>query len=77
MKTTNLKKEWKRIFQEVHDKPKCKTPYPKEVVRMRDLLLFAEVLLEKIGNNENILLNSELYKKIMPEYRRQKLYLKI
>lgn len=77
MKNINLQKEWKIILKEVHDKPKCKTPYPKEVVRIRRLLLFAEVFLGKIGNKDNILLNTELYQKTMVEYRRQKLHLMI
>lgn len=43
----NLQKEWKKIIKEVHDKPKDKTPYPKKVVSARDLLLFAQLFLEK------------------------------
>lgn len=77
MKTINLQKEWKKITKEVHNKPKCKTPYPKKVVSVRDLLLFAQVLLEKIGNRENILFNTELYQKIMAGYYRQKSSLRI
>lgn len=77
MKTINLQKEWRRIIKEIHDKPRHKTPYPKKVVRVRDLLLFAEVLLGKIGNKEDVLLNSELYEKIMVEYYRRKLSLRI
>ena len=75
MKTINLQKEWKKIIQEIHDKPKCQAPYPKQVVFTRRLLLFAEVFLEKIGNKENIPFNSELYQKVMAEYYRQKLCL--
>lgn len=77
MKVINLKKEWKRVFNAVHDKPKCKSPYLKEVAQMRDLLLFAQVLLEKIDNRENIPLNSELYPKVMKEYFRQKSELRV
>lgn len=72
MNNLNFKKEWKRIIKEVHDKPKCQTPYPKRVVFVRDLLLFAEVLLEKIGNKEDALFNTIIYQKIMAEYFRQK-----
>lgn len=77
MTTLNLQKEWKSIVKEVHDKPKCATPYPKDVAQMRDLLLFAQVFLGKIGNNENVPFNTIVYQKIMAEYYRQKLSLEI
>ena len=72
MSTINLQKEWERIIKEVRDKPKCRVPYPKQVISMRDLLLFAEVLLAKIGNKEDALFNTIIYQKIMTEYYRQK-----
>jgi len=77
MTKKQLQKEWEKIIKEVHDKPKCRTPYPKQVVLVRELLLFAEVFLAKIENKDNILFNSEVYQKVMAEYYRQKLCLKI
>lgn len=72
MNSINLQNEWKRIVKEVHDKPKCATPYPKDVVQMRDLLLFVQVFLEKIGNKENVLFNTIICRKIIAEYSHQK-----
>ncbi len=77
MAKQQLQKEWKKIIKEVHDRPNCKIAYPKQVVFIRRLLLFAEVLLEKIENKENVLFNSVLYQRVMAEYYRQKLCLKI
>jgi len=77
MTKKRLQKEWKKIISEVHDKPKCQTPYPSEVVRVRELLLFAEVILGKIETRDKVTFHEELYEKIMPEYYRQKLCLKI
>lgn len=72
MNKINLQKEWEKIAKEVHDKPKCMVPYPKEVVFERRLILFAQAFLEKIGNKDNVPFNSELYQKVMSEYYRQK-----
>ena len=72
MNKINLQKEWEKIVKEVREKPKCRVPYPKEVVFARRLILFAQVLLEKIGNKDNVSFNSELYQKVMAEYYRQK-----
>lgn len=77
MTKKQLHKEWKKIIREVHDKPKCITPYPKKIVFVRELLLFAQVILGKLEDKENVLFNSELYQKIMTEYYRQKAWLKI
>lgn len=77
MNKKHLKKEWKLVLEEIHTKPKCRTPYPKQVVSMRELLLCMEVHLGNIGNNENILFNSTNYKLIKDEYFRQKLLLRV
>jgi len=77
MNKKQLQKEWDRIIKEVHDKPKCRTPYPKQVVLVRELLLLAQVILEKLEDKENVLFNSELYQKTITEYYRQKAWLKI
>lgn len=70
-------KEWDKIITEIHDKPKCRTPYPERVVFVRGLLLFAQVLLGKLEDKENVLLNSALCQKTVTEYYRQKAWLKI
>lgn len=67
-----LEKEWNKIIQEVHNKPKCGTPYPPQVVFLKELLLFAGALLGKIGRRENLSPNNSLYKKIMMEYYKRK-----
>ncbi|MBU3925514.1 MAG: hypothetical protein V1732_05475 [Patescibacteria group bacterium] len=72
MKAGQLKKEWNKIIKEVHDKPKCKTPYSRQIVFIREQLLFAEILLGKIEKRENSSLNNSLYKIIMAEYYSQK-----
>ena len=77
MTKKQIQKEWGKIIKETHSKPKCSIPYPKQVVFARGLLIFAQALLDKIENKQNILFNSELYQKIITEYYRQKLCLKI
>jgi len=77
MTKKQLQKEWNKIITEVHDRPKCRTPYPQEVVLARELLLLAQVLLGKLEDKENVLFNSELYQKTITEYYRQKAWLNI
>lgn len=66
--------EFKRITKEVHDKPKCKTPYPKNIVRIRELLLFAEVELSNIlgakkdKDKKLEAFHIDLYKTIIKQY---------
>lgn len=50
MSKLNLKKEWERLTYKVHEnKPKIDGPYPPAVVKRRELLLYAEVLLAQIA----------------------------
>lgn len=73
MTKKQLQKEWNKIIKEAHYKPKCQSFYSPIVVRARELLLFVEVALAKIENDEKPEFYQELYKKIMPEYYRQKM----
>lgn len=72
-----LHKEWKRIIQEVHNKPKCRTPYPKKVVMARELLLIAQMALQKMENKQRTQFYEGAYNKTMKKYYWQKLCLKI
>lgn len=74
MTKKQLQKEWNKVIKEVHCKPKCQSPFPNPVARARELLLFAEVALAKIENDGKPEFYQELYKKIMPEYYRQKCF---
>lgn len=50
MQKINFKHEWKRLnFEFVENAPKTKKPYPPEVVKRRELLLFAQTHLGEIG----------------------------
>lgn len=64
----NLQKEWVKITKEVHGKPKCEVPYPLKVMRTRELLLIAQVVLGQIELGQNVLFNRQLYRKIMSGY---------
>lgn len=44
-----LLKEWRRLnFEVLENKPKIETPYPPDIVKRRELLLFAQVHLNNI-----------------------------
>ena len=77
MTKQQLQKEWKRIIKEVHNKPKCQSPYPIEVVRVRELLLYAEVILGEIETVDKPAFYEELYEKIILKYYQQKICLRI
>lgn len=69
MNKTKLKKEWDKIRVEIlRNKPKSSCPYPPEIVFLRELLLAAQIILEKISKGENIKFNTETYKKIINFY---------
>lgn len=40
--------EFERLNKEIDDKPKCKTPYPYDIIKTRELLLIAQVLLSQV-----------------------------
>lgn len=77
MTTKQIEKEWNKIIAEVHDKPKVKTSYPPEVLRARELLLFAEITCGNVVAGDKSEFHQELCKIVMPEYYRQKRVLKI
>jgi len=77
MNQKNLRKEWQKLTEEINDKPKCKTPYPSQVVFTRELLLIAQAILEKIEGGQNRLFSKVLYQKVMADYYRQKLSYRI
>jgi len=77
MKKSKLQQKWKEIRHESITTPKCKAPYPAEVVRTRELLLYSQVLLGKIGMGEDLDFHEELFEKIMTEYYKQKKRLKL
>jgi len=77
MEKIKLQKKWKEIIHESITTPKCKAPYPPEVVQTRELLLYAQVLLGKISVGEELDFHEELFEKIMKEYYKQKKRLKL
>jgi len=73
----NLEQEWKKVVKETHNKLKCKIPYPPRVALMRELILYAQIFLEKVNRGENVSFNIFIYQKLMAECFRQRLKLKI
>jgi hypothetical protein len=70
MTKREIQKEWERIgFETLENKPKIESPYPRAVMRMRELLLFAQVALGKVEAGENIVFNEELYQKTVSVYQ--------
>ena len=71
---------WRKVIRETHKRPKLGERLKnKEILRLGDLLLFAQVLLDKIEAGENNTFNSTLYRKTMNFYcaQMQKLCIKI
>ena len=54
------------------NKPNIKGVYPSNIVRNRELLLFAQVELGKIESGENIKFHTEICQTIMKHYTQQK-----
>jgi len=77
MNQKNLQKEWQKLIKEINDKPKYHAPYPPQVVFMRELLLAAQVFLEKIESEQNCSFGRILYQKVMAKYYRQKLTIRL
>lgn len=77
MDDKQLQKAWEEISFEIINVPRIKTPYPSEIVLMRELLLFAQIILEKVEENKGPVFYERLYKKIMYQYYKQKKWLKI
>ncbi|MDI6788137.1 MAG: hypothetical protein QME51_07185 [Planctomycetota bacterium] len=66
--------EFKRITKEVHSKPKCKTPYPYNIVKTRELLIIAQVLLSRVLDAKKVKDNlresflTKIYKLTLKQY---------
>jgi len=67
--------EWKKLqYEIIYNKPQIDSPYPQEVVDKRELLLYAQVELEKAQtsydnkNNNLCKFHSKLYSLIMKHY---------
>jgi hypothetical protein len=60
---------WKKVIEEVHKRPilgeRLKN---KNISQLGDLLLFTQILLNKIETGENIIFNELLYKKTINFY---------
>ncbi|MBM3251271.1 MAG: hypothetical protein FJZ11_00615 [Candidatus Omnitrophica bacterium] len=74
MTLKQIDKEFKVIKSEIYKRPQVETPYPKEIVSRRELLLFAQVQLSKIiraKQSKNIkeeLFYTELYETTIRHY---------
>jgi len=77
MNNEQLQKAWEEIGFEIVNKPIVKTPYPSKIVVIRELLLFAQLILEKVEENKESVFYEELYEEIMYQYYKQKKCLKI
>ena len=77
MNNEQLQKAWEEIRFEIINKPRVKTPYPSEIVIIRELLLFAQLILQKVEENKRSIFYEELYEEIMYQYYKQKKWLKI
>lgn len=69
MKKEWLEKEWRKLYYEIHhNKPKCEGPYPDEIIKAREWLIYAQVELGYIELNQNSGFHQELYNRIMKHY---------
>lgn len=69
MTKKQLQKEWKKVISETHKRPGLNERLKdKNISQLGDLLLFAQVLLDKIEAGENNVFNSILYRKTMNFY---------
>jgi len=76
MTKSQIKKSWEKVIDETHKLPnweiikKNKEQYQR-VVSLRELLLFCQVLLNKIESGENNALNSLIFNKTINFYCEQ------
>ena len=77
MDNEQLQRAWEEVSFEIINAPGFNTPYPYEIVIIRELLLFAQIILEKVEENKESVFYEELYEKIMYQYYKQKKWLKI
>ena len=54
MKKKWLKGEWRKLYHEIHhNKPKCEGPFPDEIIKAREWLIYAQVELDYIEASQN------------------------
>ncbi len=70
-----IEQEWQRLnFEIFENKPKTDKPYPSDVVKRRELLLFAQVHLAEISwakrckDRETEALHTEVYNLVLQNY---------
>lgn len=69
MTKSQIQLAWKKVINETHKRSKIgKRLRNKEISRLGDLLLFAQVILDKIEAGENNISNSTLYRKTINFY---------
>ncbi len=69
MTKKQIQSAWKRIISETHKRPKLgERLKDKNISRLGDLLLHAQVLLDKIEAGENSVFNEMIYKKTIKFY---------
>jgi len=72
MVKSQLQLAWKNITDETHKRSKLgKRLKEKEISQFGDLLLFTQVLLEKIEAGKDVAFNTLIFKKTMNFYRAQ------
>jgi hypothetical protein len=72
MTKKQLQKAWGKIICETHERSKLGWRLKnKNISQLGDLLLYAQVLLDKIEADENAVFNEMVYKKTINFYRMQ------
>jgi hypothetical protein len=69
MTKSQIQSAWKKVISETHKRPKLGVILKdKNISRLGDLLLFTQILLNKIEQKENIAFNEMIYKKTINFY---------
>lgn len=75
MNKKQIEQEWKKLtFETIYNKPKLNSPYPSDIVKRREYLLFAEVYLGKTLEDRSRKdryykqFETEIYNKTMETY---------
>ena len=72
MTKLQIQSAWRKIISETHKRKKLgERLKDKNISRLGDLLLFAQVLLDKTEQGKNVTLNEVFYKKIIRFYYSQ------
>lgn len=73
MTQKQLQKEWRKIsFETVENKPNFNGRYPSNIVRIRELLLLAQIELAKIETEKDNTFHIKIYQNIMNYYQSKK-----